>query len=215
MSFDFRDAPIAIRAEIQEAFRKEWLFLAAPGTWWSGSERVAIAAEARRAMASERTASRPTTILGEHLTAVVGAVAADSPLITAEWVAGLEDEGVSLPAYVEIVGVVARLSAVDFFHIAMGLPLEPLPDPQPGEPSRDPAPSDVTGGRSFVPMRRPPGVTHSTSLVPAETVAWLELSDALYMTLEEMEEPDFQRAMHRTQMELVAARTSQVNECFY
>jgi AhpD family alkylhydroperoxidase len=30
-----------------------------------------------------------------------------------------------------------------------------------------------------------------------------------------MEEPDFQRAMHRTQMELVAARTSQVNECFY
>ena len=51
MSFNFADTPIPIRTEIQEAMRKEWAFLAAPGTWWSGEERVQIAAEARRAMA--------------------------------------------------------------------------------------------------------------------------------------------------------------------
>ena len=166
MSFEFNDAPISIRAEIQEALRKEWAFLAAPGTWWSGAERVAIAAEARRAMleslseqrlrdqavAGERTASRPTSILGEHVTAVVRAVAADSPLITAEWVAGLADDGVSLPAYAEIIGIVARLSAVDLFHRALGMPLEPLPEPRPGDPSRTPPPTDLVVGKSFVPM---------------------------------------------------------------
>jgi hypothetical protein len=229
MSFEFNDAPISIRAEIQEALRKEWAFLAAPGTWWSGAERVAIAAEARRAMleslseqrlrdqavAGERTASRPASILGEHVTAVVGAVAADSPLITAEWVAGLADDGVSLPAYAEIIGIVARLSAVDLFHRALGMPLEPLPEPRPGEPSRTPPPSDLVVGKSFVPMSRMVSIPQTVSLVPPETVAWQELSDALYMTFDEMADPGFRRALHRTQIELVAGRTSQVNECFY
>ncbi|GMQ86791.1 MAG: hypothetical protein BMS9Abin07_2388 [Acidimicrobiia bacterium] len=211
MPFAVSDAPISIRAEILEAFRNEWAFLSAPGTWWSGAERVAIAAEARRAMSGEPHGAD----LPDPVVRVVRAVAADSPLITAEWVGNLEDEGIALPAYVEIIGIVARLSAVDLFHIALGMALEVLPEPQPGEASRTPPPSDVAAGRSFVPMRRPAGVTHSTSLVPAETAAWLALSDVLYMTLEEMEEPDFRRAMHRTQIELVAARTSQVNECFY
>jgi hypothetical protein len=215
MSFDFRDAPIAIRAEIQEAFRKEWSFLAAPGTWWSGTERVAIAAEARRAMASERTASRPTSILGEHVTVVVRAVAADSPLITAEWVAGLESKGVAMPAYAEIIGIVARLSAVDLFHRALGMPLEPLPQPEPGEPSRTPPPAGLVVGKSFVPMVRGVSIPQTVSLVPKETVAWQELSDAFYMKFDEMDDPDFTRALHRSQIELVAARTSQVNECFY
>jgi hypothetical protein len=227
MPFDFSDTPISIRAEIQEALRKEWVFLAAPGTWWSGAERVAIAAEARRAMlealseqrlrdqAGERTASRPTSILGEHVTAVVRTVASDSPLITAEWVAGLEDEGVSLPAYAEIIGIVARLSAVDLFHRALGISLEVLPEPQPGDPSRTPPPADLVIGKTFVPMSRMVSIPQTVSLVPPETIAWQELSDALYMTFDEMADPDFRRALHRTQIELVAGRTSQVNECFY
>jgi hypothetical protein len=37
----------------------------------------------------------------------------------------------------------------------------------------------------------------------------------MYMTLGEMGNSDFRQALHRTQMELVAARTSQINECFY
>lgn len=229
MSFEFADAPIQIRAEIQEALRKEWSFLAAPGTWWSGAERVAIAAEARQAMleslseqrlrdqavAGERTASRPKSILGEHVTDVVRAVAADSPLITAEWVASLADDGASLPAYAEIIGIVARLSAVDLFHRALGMPLEPLPEPQPGDPSRTPPPTDLVVGKSFVPMSRMVSIPQTVSLVPPETVAWQALSDALYMTFDEMADPDFRRALHRAQIELVAGRTSQVNECFY
>ena len=211
MPFDFTEIPI--RPRIQEALRKEWAFLAAPGTWWSGSERVAIAAEARRAMFSNSPSGNLD--LPAPVAEVVGAVAADSPLITADWVAGLEGKGVSLSAYAEIIGIVARLSAVDYFHKALGLPLEPLPEPQPGEPSQTPSPSDLVVGKSYVPMVRGVSIPQTVSLVPPESGAWQELSDAMYMTFNEMDDPDFRRAMHRTQIELVAARTSQINECFY
>ncbi len=211
MSFNFADTPIPIRTEIQEAMRKEWAFLAAPGTWWSGEERVQIAAEARRAMAGERSGDElPAAVAG-----VVRTVAADSPLISAEWVEGLAAKGVDMPAYAEIIGVLARLSAVDMFHRALGLPLEPLPDPDPGEPSRTAPPTDLVFGKSFVPMALMVSIPQTVSLVPPETVAWQDLSDAMYMTLGEMGDPDFRQGLHRTQMELVAARTSQINECFY
>ncbi len=211
MSFNFADAPIPIRTEISEAFRREWSFLAAPGTWWSGEERVQIAAEARRAMARERSGDElPAAVAG-----VVRTVAAESPLISAEWVEGLAAKGVDMPAYAEIIGVLARLSAVDMFHRALGLPLEPLPDPEPGEPSRTPPPTNLVLGKSFVPMALMVSIPQTVSLVPPETVAWQELSDAMYMTLGEMGDPDFRQGLHRTQMELVAARTSQINECFY
>ena len=211
MSFDFGDAAISIRSEISEAFREEWSFLASPGTWWSGEERVQIAAEARRAMAGEPSGDE----LSAAVAGVVRTVAADSPLISAEWVEGLVAKGVDMPAYAEIIGVLARLSAVDMFHRALGLPLEPLPDPQPGEPSRTPPPTNLVFGKSFVPMALMVSIPQTVSLVPPETVAWQELSDAMYMTLGEMGDPDFRQALHRTQMELVAARTSQINECFY
>ena len=211
MSFDFSDSAITIRSEISKALRKEWSFLAAPGTWWSGEERVAIAAEARRAMAGEPSGDAlPAAVAG-----VVRTVAAESPLISAEWVEGLAAKGVDMPAYAEIIGVLARLSAVDMFHRALGLSLEPLPDPEPGEPSRTAPPTDLVFGKSFVPMALMVSIPQTVSLVPPETVAWQELSDAMYMTLGEMGDPDFRQGLHRTQMELVAARTSQINECFY
>jgi hypothetical protein len=193
---------------LEAAFRNEWSFLAAPGTWFSGNERVQIAAEARRAMAGEP----PGEDLPESLTGVVRMVAASSPLITDEWVAALEIEPA---AYAEIIGVVARLSAVDLFSIAMGDPLRPLPEPGAGEPSRTPPPDGLVVGKSYVPMVGNVSIPQTISLVPAETVAWHELSDAMYMTFDEMSDPDFQSGLHRTQIELVAARTSQMNECFY
>ena len=211
MSFDFGDAAISIRSEISEAFREEWSFLASPGTWFSGEERVAIAAEARLAMAGEGSGDElPAAVAG-----VVRAVAAESPLIRSEWVEGLAARGVDMPAYAEIIGVVARLSAVDMFHRALGLPLEPLPDPEPGGPSRTTPPTDLVFGKSFVPMALMVSIPQTVSLVPPETVAWQELSDVMYMTFDEMGDPNFRQALHRTQMELVAARTSQINECFY
>ena len=205
------DTDIASRPGLDQAFSKEWAFLAAPGTWFSGDERVEIAAEARRAMAGEP----PGSALPTELSEVVRMVAASSPLISAEWVAGLEDRGVTLPAYAEIIGIVSRLSAVDHFHRALGHPIAPLPEPQAGEPTRLAPPTDLIVGKSFVPMVPPVSIPQTISLVPPETTAWQALSDAMYMTFNDMGDPGFRRSLHRTQIELVAARTSQVNECFY
>ncbi len=41
------------------------------------------------------------------------------------------------------------------------------------------------------------------------------LHGPIYLTYEEMADLDFRRGLHRSQMELVAARTSAINECFY
>jgi len=210
MAFDFAAADHAVRPDIGAAMRRDWARLAAPGTWWSGFDRIAIAAEGRTAMFGTVAASP----LAEPVGRVVRMVAADSPRIDAEWVATLPAE-VDVPAYVEIIGIVARCSAVDFFHRALGLDLPELPEPHGGEPSRRPPPDDVVVGKSFVPMVAPVSIPQTVSLVPPETEAWQDLSDATYMTFRDMERPDFSRALHRTQIELVAARTSQVNECFY
>ena len=156
------DTDIASRPGLDQAFSKEWAFLAAPGTWFSGHDRVEIAAEARRAMAGEP----PGSALPTEESEVVRMVAASSPLISAEWVAGLEDRGVTLPAYVEIIGIVSRLSAVDHFHRALGHPFAPLPEPQAGEPTRLAPPMDLIVGKSFVPMVPPVSIPQTISLVP-------------------------------------------------
>ena len=228
MPFDFTESNVEIRTDLTQAFRRAWEVLAAPGTWFSGSERVEIAAEARAAMelmpddgsrdqavAGERAASRPEGTLSTAVATAVRRIAAESPSISAAWVAELPTNGVALTEYVEVVGIVSRLSSVDFFHRALGVALEPLPNRRVGAASRHPPPTAAMDGPGFVPMVPPIDVTKSTSLVPPETDDWQRLSDATYMTLAEMGDPDFRRAMHRTQMELVAARTSQINECFY
>ena len=51
--------------------------------------------------------------------------------------------------------------------------------------------------------------------VPAETEAMKDLHGALYLTLEEMGDPLIRKDLGRPQLELVAARVSVLNECFY
>lgn len=210
MVFDFAASEYPVRPAIGAAMVRDWARLASPGTWWRGDERVAIAAEARAVLFDDPAADH----LDEPVRRVVRKVAADSPRIDEHWVAALPVD-VDVPAYTEIIGIVARLSSVDFFHLALGLDRPDLPEPRPGDPTRVPSPRDVVVGKSFVPMVAPVSIPQTVSIVPPETVAWQELSDATYMTFREMDRPDFERVLHRTQIELVAARTSHVNECFY
>ena len=47
----YEASPLVVRDEIVAAHERAWARLAAPGTWWDGAARVAIAAEARQARA--------------------------------------------------------------------------------------------------------------------------------------------------------------------
>lgn len=244
--FSYDDAPFNIRAEIGAAHREYWRALARPGSWWTGEQRVAIAQESRNAVScaycrQRKAALSPYTLTGSHdhshalPEAVVDAVhrvVTDQNRITRKYVDDNVAEGLTKEAYVELVGVVVAVFSIDEFHRALGLPLEPLPQPRPGDISRY-RPAVLSEDIGFVPtvpleggvgaeadlwiFGRAPNVLRALTLVPDALRDWRELSAAQYLSFAGMANfvKDDNRAINRMQMELVAGRVSSVNECFY
>ncbi|MFQ5556384.1 MAG: hypothetical protein ACE5GB_02590 [Acidimicrobiales bacterium] len=202
--------PLAPPPGFDETIDREWAHLASAGTWWAGEERVAIAREARRAIAGEP----PGAELGPVAVDAARTVAADASEITGERVSGWFDRGLDPYAYVEMIGIVARLAAVDTAHHGLGHPTRSLPDPRPGDPSRTvPRGAEVQGG--WVPTVGPAGAPNALSAVPAEAGAVMDLHGVLYLSLAEMGDLTITKKLQRHQMELIAARTSRLNDCFY
>jgi len=205
--FDLAQMDLPIRADLVAAFREVWEQLARPGTRLSGAERVAAARIARAAREGEQVA--PSTPLEEAAARLGGRPWTIRP----DWIDKLAEQGLAPEVYVEIVGVVSRMTAVDTFHRALGFDLEPLPEPRPGAPR--PVETKARRTRGWVPMVGPPTIPTALSAVPAENEAMEALHGAMYLTMAEMQDPDIRKTLHRTQMELVAARTSILNQCFY
>jgi hypothetical protein len=210
MSFEALDN--SVRSDLANAMRREWRRLAAAGTWWSGSERIAIAEITRSGQAFGPIDPGP---LHETAVAAVRRLAVVPASTTRSLVAQQPAAGLEHPSYVELIGVVSRLTAVDATHRALGKELEPLPDPETGRPARTPPPAQAMAGKAYVPMVGGASIVGALSLVPAEMDAQRDLHGPLYLSYEDMALFDYQGGLHRTQMELVAARTSAVNECFY
>lgn len=210
MPFDFAEAPVEVRTNIRRLFRREWDRLALAGTWWDAAERGDIARAVRRARSGGD--SSPSS-LPDSAIATAAAVGAQPAGIRRHWVAGIAGD-LGYARYVEIVGVASRLAAVDTFHTAIGAELEPLPEPEPGEPSHSDEPQARLGA-AWVPMVGGASITQALSLVDAESTAQEDMHGPLYLTYEGMAELDYVGGLSRSQMELVAARTSAINECFY
>jgi hypothetical protein len=212
VDFDAPSAPGPVRAEIVDTLRATWEHLARPGTWWTAAQRLAIAATARAARSRRPL---PDVDLPEAARQAAALVAATPSRTTASWVSAITGT-IGDGAYVEVVGITSRVVAADTFTRLMGADLAPFPDPEPGEPTRqvpEPPPEHV---RTFVPVGRVFVPTFTLSLVPDERAMNDRLGDALYMTESDMADPDFARgALHRTDIELVAATVSYGNECFY
>jgi hypothetical protein len=151
-TFSFSDSPYPIRDDLVAAYRVFWHALANAGTWWTGEERVAIAAEVRRATqcaycAERKNALSPYNFPGEHSAAedtvldartidAVHRIVTDQTRITQSWIEKNVAGGLSEGKYVELAGVVVCVFSIDEFCRALGLPLEPLPAPMAGEPSQ-------------------------------------------------------------------------------
>ncbi len=210
MPFDFASAPVEVRTDIRRLFRREWDRLSLAGTWWSGRERVDIAGAARTArFGGERSPSALSSVAME----AAETTSARPASIRKEWVERVAEE-IGFPRYVEIVGITSRLAAIDTFHQALGVELEQLPDPEPGKPSHSQEPQ-ARAGAAWVPMVGGASITQALSLVDAEATAQEDMHGPLYLTYEGMAELDYVGGLSRAQMELVAARTSAINECFY
>ncbi len=145
---------LPIRESLAREVEVAWGRLASPGTWWTGSERLAIAAEARHAkncpLCQQRKAAlSPYTAAGEHDSTsdlppaaieAIHRIVTDAGRITERWILSLI-EGGEMPVleetgYVEIIGVIAVLTGLDKLYQALGLPPRDLPGAIAGEPSR-------------------------------------------------------------------------------
>ena len=246
-AFDYKASPDPIRDDLAEAHRAAWAHIAKPGAWLTGEERVAVASETRRARDCALCAKRKSALspyadpephaaspaLAAPLVDAIHRATTDASRLTRKWYAGLASQGITDERYVEALGVAVIAISVDGFHRAMGLPLEPLPQPERGDPTRV-RPAGLTAGEAWVPMidaaRAGPAesdlffkrgplraayVMRALTLVPSEVRAWMELSGAQYLTPARMTRLDTGKTLDRAQMELVAGRVSALNACFY
>ncbi|SDX98939.1 hypothetical protein SAMN05661080_01950 [Modestobacter sp. DSM 44400] len=210
MSFELADAVLPVPDRVGEELRREWQRLAAPGTWLTGRQRLAVAAEARTA----RTFADAHSELPEPLIEAAQSVSAAAHLITREWVVDLVARGVTIEQYVEVVGVVSRLAAVDSYLRGIGAQEEPLPEPTPGRPTGEHE-NRVRWRQAFVPTAPEDGARFALSAVPVEEHARDQLHAVLYLSTEQMADFTYRGVLSRAQMELLAARVSLLNDCFY
>ena len=242
---DYAAAGVPIRDDLRAAQQFVWEHIGSPGTWWTGEQRVATAAEARQAAhcnlcGRRKAALSPQAVTGVHdtrgalpanLVDVIHRVRTDPGRLSRKWFDGVIASGLSVPQYVEAIGVVALLSGLDFFARALDIAPFPLPQPLPGEPSRY-LPSSAKPGTGWVPMIAPqdaagpeaelygdipivPHIMQALSVVPDEARALRRSSEAHYVPMVHLGNPTVGRSLDRMQIELVAARVSALNECFY
>jgi hypothetical protein len=247
--FNYTDSPYPIPPLKIDAYQDAWQYLASPGNWWTGSERVNIALATRDAYECDlcrvrKAALSPLGLEGEHTNSfaqtattvpidVVHRLTTDPARLTQNWIESLLSDDFGYGHYVETVSVVVTLICIDSFHQALGLPLEPLPVPLPGEPDHYYPPGaeiDV----AWVPMLYPENLTareadiffeapvtanviRAMSLVPEAVRKLNSLSRAQYVHMPDVRNMATQGelSLTRPQTELIAARTSAINDCFY
>ena len=238
MSF-YADSKYPVREDISAAHARQFEQLGKPGTWGSARQRLAIVAGARRAAYEAGVHEEPhdpgwvpDLELSEVARRVVHRLAISPKDMDQAFYEKALADGLSDAEYVEIVGLIARFTCMDVFARGIGVPLRPLPEPQPGAPSRDrPAtavlemawvptiPTGAEGGdigkELFGPWQ--PYIMRGLSLVPDEYRAHFDLEEIQYMPSAHFAEWDYQHheGLSRPQVEVVAARVSAINECFY
>lgn len=222
-----------IRSDLVEAHRGVAAAVARPGTWWTGPERHAIASEVRRALANTDVPPwmAPSSCDPDH----PAAISADHPLpaaaidavwritnhpgtLTHNWYQSIVDGLPSAEHYVELVSVVAMVCSIDRFAAVMDLAPIRLAVPEAGEPTQERI-DDTAVRNHWVPTApvNGPNVLKALSAVSADGEARQALFSSQYLPAGAlMGDLDWGRdTIDRRQIELVAAQTSFVNECFY
>jgi len=121
---------------------------------------------------------------------------------------------VSEANYVEIAGIVSQLSAADTYVRGVGAVPIPLPDSSSGEPTGEIS-DKARKSKAFVATEDPPSALTSLSLLPGETRNRINLHRPLYLTREQIQDPRHSDLLMRPQIEVIAARTSWLNQCRY
>ncbi len=242
---DYSAAGVPVRDDLRRTHLAMLEYFRQPGCWFTGAERLAIAAESRKALACplclERKASlSPEHPSGEHarvsdlpesLVEIVHRLRLDSQRLSQEWFERVTAAGLDEGPYVELIGIAAFTAGIDFFCRSLGIVPFTLPTPLPGEPSHY-RPQNARSGTAWVSILAPedaigpeadlyggagfvPNIARALSLVP-DHVRVLQLESAShYVAMPNIPDPMIRRSLDRPQIELLAARVSAMNECFY
>lgn len=244
MTFDYADSPYPVRSDLVEAHRRAWNRLSGAGTWLIGERRVAIMAETRNAPGCAfcgeiKNALSPFAVQGSHDSLgelpdnwvdMIHRIVADPGRLTRSWYDRTLASGISDAEFVEIVSVVAHVTAVDTFAKGLGVPLRPLPESRDGAPSRY-RPAEARQHQAWAPniawnehgpneadyfVGPEANIRRALTLVPDEARGFFDLASAQYLAGPQMR--DFSRefrAITHAQIELLAARVSALNQCTY
>lgn len=199
---------VPIPDHMSEGIGRAVQHVAATGASWTGRQRVGFARAARAATAGITRSS--DTDLPPDAVDTARKIATEAHAMTVDDVSVFANPAV----YVEIVGVVARTAAIDTVARGVGSSAVALLDGKTDEPSGELA-IGAKRRSALVPTVGAAGPRTGLSLVPSEAAAQADLHEVLYLSYAEMRVVDIHKGLPRWQFELVAARTSLVNECFF
>jgi hypothetical protein len=223
-TFDYATDGFGVPDSIVQTHRSSWDQIARAGSHWSGAERVEIARQARAARAARteppwlRGDLPGSDVLSADALDAVRTIAADAMKIGRAW-ASAKIAILGDAPYVELGAVVATSTAIDAFAEALGRPHEALPEPRSGAADGERL-SAVADAGAYVPMMDPwsgPNVGRAMSLVPQANALFMSNVMAMYNGGGEGTFYDlvWDGPLSRPQAEVLAARVSAVNECFY
>ncbi len=192
---------------------------ASAGATLTGAERRNAALRSRQSMSDASIgalmeATPEDVVVGDPRNWLIDRITVAAATIRPAHIGQLGDAGLGAATYVEMLGLVARLQAVDTFCFAIGAELPELPESIDGPPTGIVA-TDARLQGGWIPTVGPASPPSALTLLPSEHESMHDLHGALYLSIEGMADLDADRGLHRTQMEFVAARTSLLNECFF
>ena len=236
----YADAIVPLIADITVLHAAELASFAAPGSWLSGEERLACVEAARAARSGAGlqreipgTGTAPADVLPDASLELISQLAVRPREMTREHFTAARARGMSAGEYVETVSLVSRIVNVDVFARGVGAAPPVLPDAVDGEPDYD-APQAIEEGawlptvpagakgaqdalRAYGGSGPQPFIYRALSLVPAEAMRCIIGGDTQYLPIEKF--MDFGYSHHpglsRVQVEIIAARVSALNDCFY
>jgi hypothetical protein len=242
-NYPVRDGIVTAQDEVLESFAKSGTWWTgeervAIATESRASRDCSLCAERKAALSPfsvDGIHDGPGTLAAD-IVDVIHRIVTDPGRLARSWYEGvIANTSLDEEHYIELVSVTVLANALDVFGRAIGTGALPLPKPIAGSPSRQrPVSARLDGawvpqipageeggedyanlyeGREFVPQ-----IGRALSLVPAEVMMLNTLSQAHYMSIENVGNPGYvepDRAIDRLQMELVASRVSAINECFY
>ncbi len=229
-----------VRSDLESVHARQLDQLGSPGTWGTGEQRIAVATEIRRACVEAGVQEEPEELglesnvdLPSVVRELIRELAIEPQGFNEDSYMAARRGGLSDEEYVETIGIIARLMAIDIFARGIGVPLRPLSAPRAGAPSRE-RPEMAKKEMAWVPTvpNLPDGgeeaeqlygkdyhpyIFRSLSLVPSEMHQHIELENIQYLPMNSILIKDYQHHedFSRAQAETVAGRVSAINECFY